>query len=355
MLSCMPDDPPIDVDPDKICTIDTLSFQALQDAELIYIDTKYNWTVSTTDTWVKVSSSTGKGKTGVFIGADENKKFSRQAELVIKTEKKEHTIIILQGNAPLIEFEVGGVKFNLVFVKGNTFTLGEDLYNPPAHTVQLSDFYICQTEVTNALWFAVLGSLPYSQYNSIYSGQKNYDIPLQPVTAVTWNDITTKFLPAINTKSGQTFRLPTEAEWEYAALGGIYSKAYNYSGSNNLEQVGWDIDYSMGVKQNVALKYPNELNIYDMSGNAYEWCSDWFTSPYLTSGNISVNPQGPTNGDDKVIRGGSYLSEPVTWENNSQCRVKKRWSLPPNGYRIIFDPNNPVFLADRAGFRMVLP
>lgn len=353
MFSCKPDDP-IDVDPDKICTIDTLSFQALQDAELIYIDTKYDWNVSCADTWVKISSSTGKGKTGVFIGAEENKNFARRAELLIKTEKKEHTIIIHQESAPVIEFAVSGVKFNVVYVKGGVFTLGEEVYNPPAHQVQLSDYYICETEVTNALWQAVMGSLPYGQY-SLFAGKSDYANPLQPVTAVTWNDIVDKFLPAIKTKSGLDFRLPTEAEWEYAALGGIYSKGYNYAGSNNLEQVGWDIDYSFGKKKNVALKFPNELDIYDMSGNAAEWCSDWLAYPYQTQTGLSVNPQGPSSGDDKVVRGGSYLSEAATWENNSYCRIKKRWSLPPNGYRIIFDPNNPDFLADRTGFRMVLP
>ncbi len=353
LFSCKPDDP-IDVDSDKICTTDTLSFDALQDAELIYIDTKYDWNVSCADTWVKISSSTGKGKTGVYIGAEENKNFARRAELLIKTEKKEHNIIILQKNAPLIVFEVGGVKFNLVFVKGSTFTMGEYPHNPPAHSVQLSDYYICQTEVTNALWQAVMGSLPYGQYSQ-FTGKSDYSNPLQPVTAVTWNDIVDKFLPAIKTKSGLDFRLPTEAEWEYAALGGIYSNAYNYSGSNHLEQVGWDIDYSFGKKKNVALKFPNELNIYDMSGNAAEWCSDWLAYPYQALTGLSVNPQGPSSGDDKVVRGGSYLSEAATWGNNSYCRIKKRWSLPPNGYRIIFDPNNPDFLADRTGFRMVLP
>lgn len=356
-FSCIPDDP-IDEEPEKICTTDSLVFKSLHDAELIYIDTKIDWMASCPDTWINISSATGKGKSGIFIGANENKSYARSTSVKIKTEKKEHSIIIYQESASLIEFEVSGVKFNLAYVKGGVFTLGEQVYNPPAHQVQLSDFYICETEVTNALWEAVMGSLPYNQYSQ-FSGKSDYSNPLQPVTAVTWTDIVDKFLPAIKTKSGLDFRLPTEAEWEYAALGGIYSKGYNYAGSNNLEQIGWDIDYSLGKKKNVALKFPNELDIYDMSGNAAEWCSDWLAYPYQTQTGLSVNPQGPSSGDDKVVRGGSYLSEAATWENNSLCRVKKRWSLPLNGYRETYDPYSPqpvnVFYADRTGFRMVLP
>jgi formylglycine-generating enzyme required for sulfatase activity len=358
LFSCKPDDPPIDSEPEKICTTDSLVFNSLHDAELIYVDTKADWKVSCPDTWINISSATGKGKTGIFIGVNENKNFARSTSVKIKTEKKEHSINIHQESAPLIEFEVSGVKFNVVYVKGGVFTLGEQVYNPPAHQVQLSDYFICQTEVTNALWQAVMGSLPYSQYSQ-FTGKSDYSNPLQAVTAVTWNDIADKFLPAIKTKTGLDFRLPTEAEWEYAALGGIYSKGFNYSGSNNLEQVGWDIDYSLGKKKNVALKFPNELNIYDMSGNVAEWCTDWYINPYESQSGLSVNPQGPSSGDEKVVRGGSYLSEAVTWENNSQCRVKKRLSLPTKGTREGFDPlyGFPItyFFLDRTGFRMVLP
>ena len=197
------------------------------------------------------------------------------------------------------KFTVNGVEFKMVFVEGGTFTMGatseqgkyayKDEY--PTHRVTLSDYYIGETEVTQALWQAVMGSNP-----SYFKGDN------LPVERVSYEDVKT-FISKLNGKTGKKFRLPTEAEWEYAARGGNKSKRYKYSGSNNIDDVAWYIDNSDDKTHPVKTKRPNELGIYDMSGNVWEWCSDWYGG---YSSNAQTNPQGPSSGSYRVIRGGSW-------------------------------------------------
>ena len=195
-------------------------------------------------------------------------------------------------------FTVKGVSFTMIPVEGGTFTMGatseqQDPYGDekPTHQVTLSSYYIGETEVTQALWEAVMGKKP-----SRFKGDNN------PVEKVSWNDCQ-KFISKLNSLTGQKFRLPTEAEWEYAARGGNKSRGYQYSGSNNLDDVAWCSNNSDSKTHPVKTKQPNELGIYDMSGNVWEWCQDWFGS--YDSGS-QTNPQGPSSGSNRVDRGGGW-------------------------------------------------
>jgi formylglycine-generating enzyme required for sulfatase activity len=213
-----------------------------------------------------------------------------------------------------VTYYVNGVSFNMVRVKGGTFTMGAtaeqggDAYDDekPAHQVTLSSFMMGQTEVTQELWEAVMGNNP-----SSFKGAK------RPVERVSWDDCQ-EFIKKLNALTGQNFRLPTEAEWEYAARGGSKSQGYKYSGSNNVDDVAWYAGNSGDKTHEVATKQPNELGLYDMSGNVREWCQDWYGENYYSS-SPSSNPQGPSSGSYRVRRGGS-------WINNARfCRVARRY------------------------------
>lgn len=227
-------------------------------------------------------------------------------------------------------FTVNGVSFEMVAVKGGTFTMGgtseqgsdADSDEKPTHSVTLSDYYIGKFEVTQELWEAVMGSNP-----SSFKGSK------LPVESVSWDDCQS-FIRKLNQLTGMNFRLPTEAEWEYAARGGNKSRGYKYSGSNNINDVAWYYDNSGSNTHAVGTKSPNELGIYDMSGNVLEWCQDWYERSY--SSGSQTNPQGPSSGSGRVGRGGS-------WGADAQlCRVSSRGSITPDG-RINF-----------LGFRLVV-
>lgn len=226
------------------------------------------------------------------------------------------------------EVEVNGVKFNMISVDGGTFTMGATSeqgsdyyrYERPTHQVTLSDYYIGQTEVTQELWKAVMGTYPsYNTGNSLY-----------PVEKVSWDDCQ-EFIRELNRLTGKRFRLPTEAEWEFAARGGNYSKGYKYSGSNRFDDVAW-YDGNSSMTHQVATKTPNELGIYDMTGNVWEWCSDWY-GDYSSSS--QTNPTGPADGSCRVYRGGSWLS------NAPGCRVSYRGCCSPDyqdysfGFRLV--------------------
>lgn len=214
-------------------------------------------------------------------------------------------------------FKVKGVSFQMMEVEGGTFTMGATSEQAsdaiedeiPAHSVTLSSYSIGKTEVTQALWKAVMGNNP-----SHFKGNN------RPVESVSWNDCQ-KFISKLNALTGKHFRLPTEAEWEFAARGGVKSKNCKFSGSNILEDVAWIEGNSGSTTHNVATKQANELGIYDMSGNVFEWCSDWY-------GNYDASPQtsptGPSNGENRVFRGGSWFFE------TSECRVSCRGCDDPN-------------------------
>ena len=196
---------------------------------------------------------------------------------------------------------VGGVSFKMIAVEGGTFLMGSpesdtEAYavEKPQHEVTLSNYYIGETEVTQELWKAVMGSNP--------SGFKGSKLPVEKVS---WKDCQ-EFIGKLNAQTGKTFRLPTEAEWEYAARGGKKSKGYTYSGSNAIGNVAWYSDNSGDITHEVGTKQANELGIYDMSGNVWEWCQDWFGKTYYENSS-TTDPHGPVSGTYRVLRGGSWF------------------------------------------------
>ena len=220
-------------------------------------------------------------------------------------------------------FTVNGVSFEMIAVEGGTFTMGAtaeqgsdvDRDESPTHQVALSSYMIGKTEVTQELWEAVMGSNP-----SYFKGSN------LPVEQVSWEDCQ-EFITKLNALTGKNFRLPTEAEWEYAARGGDKSRGYKYSGSNTLSNVAWYDDNSSNKTHPVATKASNELGIYDMSGNVWEWCSDWYSS---YSSSSQYNPIGPNSGSYRVCRGGCY------GDAAQYCRVSYRDLYNPasNSYHL---------------------
>ena len=215
---------------------------------------------------------------------------------------------------------VNGISFEMVYVEGGSFDMGAtmeqgsdaDSDEYPVHSVTLSGYYIGKCEVTQELWEAVMGSNP-----SYFAGAKN------PVERVSWNACQ-EFISRLNSLAGMTFRLPTEAEWEYAARGGNKSLHYKYSGSGNIDDVAWHKGNSGDETHAVGTKTANELGIYDMSGNVEEWCYDW-KGGY--SAGAQTNPQGPSSGSYRVLRGGSWLY------SAGYCRVTNRNNYDPDNSR----------------------
>ena len=218
-------------------------------------------------------------------------------------------------NAAIQTFTVGRVSFNMIRVDGGTFMMGgteeqgsEARDNEkPAHQVTLSTYLIGETEVTQALWQAVMGSNP-----------SNFKGDNRPVEGVSWEDCQ-DFIQELNAATGKQFRMPTEAEWEFAARGGNNSRKTMYSGSNTCDEVAWNSHNGL-VTCAVKTRASNELGIYDMSGNVSEWCQDWFGG---YSSDSQSNPKGPLSGKFRIHRGGNCH------ERESFCRVSKRFMQSP--------------------------
>ena len=215
-----------------------------------------------------------------------------------------------------------GISIEMVKVEAGSFNMGAtpEMQAPyevekPVHRVTLTNnYYIGKYEVTQALWQAVMGSNP-----SYFKGD---DLPVEQVS---WNDCQ-DFISKLNAMTGKRFRLPSEAEWEYAARGGKKSRGYQYSGSNTLGDVAWYEGNSGSKTHAVGTKQPNELGIYDMTGNVYEWCQDWYGS---YSSSPQTNPIGAVSGSSRVDRGGSWFF------TAKHCRSSYRFNLTP-GYRLNF-------------------
>ncbi len=226
-------------------------------------------------------------------------------------------------NRLLVGNEVAEDEYGLVLVKGGTFTMGCtteqgsdcDGSEKPSHLVTLNDFSIGKHEVTQAQWRAVMGNNP--------SNFKNCD--QCPVEQVSWEDIQL-FLTQLNAKTGKKYRLPTEAEWEFAARGGNQSNGYKYAGSNVLSEVAWFND-NLGRTHPVGGKKANELGLYDMSGNVWEWCQDW---KEVYPSTTQIDPTGAASGSYRVGRGGSWGS------GAGRCRVSYRgFNAPQLRYLIL--------------------
>lgn len=251
-----------------------------------------------------------------------------------------------EAPAPVVEenlledlvFNHNGIEFTMIAVDGGTFQMGataeqskSDKDEKPVHSVTLKNFYIAETEVTQELWVAVMGENPsHFGYGGIYPVDKiNYNDCVAFINKL--NEVLAGQLP-----EGRAFRLPTEAEWEFAARGGNYSSGYQFSGSNNIDEVACYVDNIFYSPNVVKTKLPNELGIYDMSGNLYEWCSDFHDDKYYAS-SPQENPAGPESGKRRVIRGGSW---DLPWDH---CRVSNRNRCPvdargfSNGMRLALD------------------
>ena len=237
---------------------------------------------------------------------------------------------------------------DMVFVEGGRFDMGDatgDLHERcrPVHPVEVSSFYLCQYQVTQQLYQQVAKASP-----SYFKGEK------RPVEQVSWDDVQT-FIGQLNNLDvvknylfekgmvNHSFRLPTEAEWEYAARGGIYSQGYDFCGSDKLKQVGWYDENSNNETHNVGLKLANELGLHDMSGNVWEWCHDWFDEEYYekckTKGLVK-NPTGADRGGHRSLRGGSCF------DFADYCRPTYRRRRRPDrrstdiGFRLCLSPQS---------------
>jgi len=226
--------------------------------------------------------------------------------------------------------EIINAEPELIAVEGGTFTMGctdnEGFgIEFPEHSVTLSSFKIAKFPVTQDQWEVVMGNSP-----SYFKGDR------LPVECVSWNAAQT-FINKLNALTGKNYRFPTEAEWEYAARGGNKSKGSKYSGGNDINAVAWYLDNNTGT-QPVGTKASNELGIYDMSGNVWEWCSDWYD---IYTNDHQIDPKGPKDppetGAYHILRGGSWANDPI------YCRVSSRAGLPPGEYSYV------------TGLRLVLP
>ena len=237
------------------------------------------------------------------------------AQLPLWAKKK----VRVPDSLQVITVKANGVEIRMQRVEGGSFVMGatpeqydRDTYtDKPAHLVFLSPYYMAATEVTNRLWQAVMPDCE-------MLGPSGY--PMHPVSFVSWIDAQ-EFVRRLDSLTGYPFRLPTEAEWEYAARGGKKSKGYKFSGGNDIDDVAWYDDNSGNWTHDVATKRANELGLYDMSGNVWEWCQDWL-DPY--SSNCQTNPKGAPSGSYRVSRGGS-------WNGSARgCRVSYRSSPAPS-------------------------
>ncbi|HAI77340.1 MAG TPA: hypothetical protein DCM08_13985 [Microscillaceae bacterium] len=215
------------------------------------------------------------------------------------------------------------IEDNMLKIKGGSFSMGENLtdlekieldnfFSGPIHTATLSDFYLCRFEVTQAVWEALMGENP----------SKFQDCPDCPVENISWEDCKL-FLQRLNQLSGKNYSLPTEAQWEYAALGGAKTtRITTYAGSDLLHEVGWYEENSENRTHPVGEKAPNALGLYDMTGNVWEWCEDWFLETFYALPEATeldpVNDDMPSEYPHKVLRGGSWAN------GTSYTRIKNR-------------------------------
>lgn len=216
---------------------------------------------------------------------------------------------------------------DMVFVSGGRFEMGSVLGGAdkrPVHRVRLNDFYIGKYEVTQALWKKVMGN----------DGHENYfqDCPDCPVERVSWFGAN-EFIKKLNSLTGEKYRLPTEAEWEYAAKGGRLAQNHKYSGSDSTDGVAWRNGNSENMTHPVGQKKCNELGIYDMTGNVWEWCSDWYSETYYIL-SPTDDPKGPAAGSEKVLRGGSWFQEAFGLNVTDRNSMDPEWRTGFVGFRL---------------------
>jgi len=288
------------------------------------------------------------------------------------------SIILILLSSPLLSqndtltFTVRGVRFDMVKIEGATYQkpnyFGDSMncshYHVPKpvkyansmngySTIMLSSYYIGKYEVTQDLYQAVLGKesnnsyYPYNYNSNARSWKMVKDegpFLRYPVDCVTWKEAQ-RFVDSLNAITGLRFRLPTEAEWEYAASGGEFD--YKYSGSNDYTEVAWGWDNGMARSHVVGLLQPNKFGLYDMSGNVREWCSDWFSPYYYKPNTTYKSPKGPAKGSLKILKGGSWGSEiERTLEYFARAGCDTSLVAKDMGFRIVLDGNSSLNKTD---------
>jgi formylglycine-generating enzyme len=245
--------------------------------------------------------------TDLTMWIDKTQKALQPKSVVIKPKD---TLIKPKPEPSTLSVSTPFIEPKMVKVESGTFQMGNNTYeySKPEHSVAVSDFYIGKYEVTQAEWRSVMGKNP-PELN--FKGCDNC-----PVDDVSWNDIQ-EFLTKLNAKTGKKYRLPTEVEWEFAARGGSKSNGYTHSGSDTIGDVAWFIDNSDSKTHPVGQKNANELGIYDMSGNVWEWCQDWYKG-YIGSSGVS-----DSKGSSRVLRSGSWGS------SLGECRSTFRYDCSP--------------------------
>jgi formylglycine-generating enzyme required for sulfatase activity len=329
-------------------TVSPMSYNLAADggtSEAFTVTSNQTWTVTSNASWLTVSKSSGSNNSTFKVTAYANAStVQRTAAVTVSGGGITRKITVTQDGQP-----VTPLSADMVFVKGGTFVMGctdeqgSDCYGveKPAHQVTLNSFYISKYEVTQKEWLDIMGK-SVSQIASENAGGTYGVGDKYPMYFVSWTDIvgnygTTQiingityysngFIYKLNQKTGQKYRLPTEAEWEYAARGGAVSKGYKYSGSNTLGNVAWYVENSSGKTHPVGSKQANELGIFDMSGNVWEWCADWYGD---YSNSAQSNPTGPETGTFRVFRGGGWLN------SAGSTRVSYRYIYPDYSYHYI--------------------
>jgi formylglycine-generating enzyme required for sulfatase activity len=260
-----------------------------------------------------------------------------------------HVTLVGQEKEINLAFIVNGVNFEMIFVEGGAFMMGctaEQTFcygdEKNIHNVELSDFYIGKYQVTQKLWNEVMGRSIRTQLYLANSKVLNGEGAEYPIYYVTYNeslDFCSKLNKLLSKQlpKGYKFCLPTEAQWEYAARGGNKSDGYRYSGGNEIDEIAWYEDNSNKHTHKVGTKVKNELGIFDMCGNVFEWCLDWYGDFYYEKSPL-INPKGPDSGTARVVRGGSWNTKP------HHCRVSFRHGTSPsnrsfdNGFRVVLSP-----------------
>ena len=226
------------------------------------------------------------------------------------------------------------LNMKMIYVEGGSFQMGgtaeqgkdAERNERPVHKVTLDSYYIAECEVTQAQWQKIMGNNP-----AHFKGANN------PVECVGWKKVE-EFCVKLSRMTGKTYILPTEAQWEYAARGGQKSQGYKYSGGSIADEVAWTSDNGGRKTHAVKQKKPNELGLYDMSGNVFEFCSDWFRDDYYAS-SPELNPTGPSSSRFRIMRGGCWGVPPL------QARVSCRWGISTRycdsfaGFRVVCIPD----------------
>ena len=305
----------------------SLTFSAYGEQKTFAITSNTSWTVSSDNpSWCTVAPASGTNNGSVTVTAISNTITNqRTASITVNGGGFMQTIHVTQMG----KYEQ---EPDMIFIQGGTFIMGctsgqgNDCYSneKPPHQVTVRDYYIGKYEVTQAQWRAVMGNNP-----SNFKGD-NY-----PVEMVNWNDVQ-EYIKKLNAQTGKQYRLPTEAEWEFAARGGTKGHDYLYSGSLTADLVAWSYSNSNRSTHAVNSLRANELGIYHMSGNVSEWCNDWYSG---YSDRAQIDPTGPSSGSQHVVRGGSWLDQTLSVRVTVRSNESSDSRLSTLGFRLAC--NNP--------------